>query len=557
MSAVSAAAAAAACTRSGAVGGGGTASPTNAPGLLPPTDAMVDLACGLPSRWIRRTARGYFPGRSAELQILPKAPNFVGDGLPHVGPWDYTSVVPMLWYGPGFIKPVGTLEQHATVADIAPTWARLLGVDLPSAEGRPLTDILIPAEQRASAPRLIVTLIWDGAGRNVLDQWPGQWPNLRSLIPDGAWIDGAEVGSSPTSTAQIHATIGTGVFPRVHGVVGHSLRIDGQIVKPWKRGPEIMLRPTLADRYAEATDRQSLTGMLATVSIHLGMLGHGADWRGNAKPPVVLREAANAETLGAEGATWNLPETLKQWYRLPPYANDLPPLATYFDALDGVDGSGDGLWRGHGLDDEVLEGGFESPARIPYQTRLVEELVAREGFGADDVPDLLYLNYKVIDMVGHIWSMNSAEMRDSVRVQDEYLPVLIEILNRHVGEGRWAMVLTADHGSTPNPRASGAFQISSGKLAQAINETFGGSDGTPVVQQVKQTEVFIDLEQLARRRATLRDVAELVMQLTQGDLLSEGVSIVTDPKTTAFEASFPSDIIPSLPCSAEAPEAQA
>jgi hypothetical protein len=503
---------------------------------------------------MRRIARGYYPGRTAELQILPKAPNYVGDGLPHVGPWDYTTVVPMFWYGPGFIKPVGVLEQHATVADIAPTWARLLGVDLPTPEGRPLTDVLVPADRRRGAPRLVVTLIWDGAGRNVLDEWSDQWPNLRSLIPQGAWIDAAEVGSSPTSTAQIHATIGTGVFPRVHGVVGHDFRIDGQIVSPWKTGPDIMLRPTLADRYAEATDRRSITGMLATVAIHLGMLGKGAAWRGNDKPPVVLREAANAETLGAEGPAWNLPDTLQQWYRFPPYANQLPALATYFDALDRHDGTADGLWRGNGLDDEVLEGGFESPARIPYQTRLVEEFIAREGFGADDVPDLLYLNYKVIDMVGHIWSMNSAEMRDTVRTQDEYLPVLIDILNHRVGEGRWAMVMTSDHGSTPNPEVSGAFQISSGKLAQAINDTFGGPD-LPVVEQVKQTEIFIDEEQLAKGGATLGDVAEVVLSLTQDDLTSPGVSNVTDPRAPVFEAAFPSEIIPSLPCSAEILEA--
>ena len=38
----------------------------------------------------------------------------------------------------------------------------------------------------------------------------------------------------------------------------------------------------------------------------------------------------------------------------------------------------------------------------------------REGFGADDVPDLLYINYKLVDEIGHLYSMNAAEMRDAV-----------------------------------------------------------------------------------------------------------------------------------------------
>lgn len=518
--------------------------------MLAPNDPMVEMVCGLPPRVIRRISRGYHPERSGELQLLPEAPNFVGDGLPHVGPWDYTSRVPMLWYGPGYIKPLGVVDQHATSADISPTWARLLGVDFPTPNGRPLTDVLVPASERRAAPRLIVTLVWDGAGRNVLEQWPEAWPNLRSLIPQGAWIEDAEVGSSPTSSAQIHATIGTGVFPRIHGVVGHSLRIDDRLVSPWARGPGILLRPTLADLYAEAMDDRAATGMVGTVSIQLGMLGKGSAWRGNASPLAVLRAAPDAETLGAEGPAWNLPDLLRQWYRFPEYANLLPALATYFAELDGRDGIADGRWRGHGLDDEVIEGGFQTPARIPYQTRLVEEILSRESFGKDDVPDLLYLNYKVIDQVGHIFSMNSGEMRDTLTTQDAYLPVLIDILDRNVGEGRWAMLVTADHGSTPNPQVSGAFQISSSRLGQAINETFGAG-GAPVVEQVKQTELFIDEERLAEGGATLKDMATFVMTLTQSDLESPGVSSVSDPRAPAFEAAFPSEIIPSLPCATE------
>jgi hypothetical protein len=45
------------------------------------------------------------------------------------------------------------------------------------------------------------------------------------------------------------------------------------------------------------------------------------------------------------------------------------------------------------------------------------------------------------------------------------------------------------------------------------------------------------------------------LSLTQDDLTSPGVSNVTDPRAPVFEAAFPSEIIPSLPCSAEILEA--
>lgn len=521
-------------------------SPTAAPTV---TTRMQEVACGLPAPWILRIARGYHPERSAELQILPREPNFVGAGLPHVGPWTYTSHVPMFWYGPGHIEPSGRVQRAATLADIAPTEAAMVGLDLPTPDGKPLTEALVPEGQRTGPPKLIVTVIWDGAGRQVLDEWRGAWPNLRSLIPEGTWYEEAFAGSSPTSSAQGHGIIGTGTFPRTHGLVGHSIRIGDRIVPPWRTGPELLLRPALADLWVQETQGRAKAGLLGTVGIQLGMLGHGSAWEGNPKPLVVLREAPNAATLGAEGTRWNLPEHFHEFYRFPAYANDLPELAGYFPDMDRRDGQADGTWRGHALDDEVIQGGFQTPARIPYQTRLLEEVIEREGFGADEVTDLLFVNYKLIDQLGHIFSMNSEEMMDAVAVQDEHLPALIDILDRLVGEGEWAMVITADHGSTPSPEVSGAFQISATELHQRLQEAFDGDDDDrPVVQQVKQTEIFVDMEELAEHGGTLEEMADFVMDLRQEDTAIPDVSNVSDPSARVFQAAFPAEIIPGLPC---------
>jgi hypothetical protein len=61
--------------------GGSTGTPELASGDL------AELACSLPHEWLLRTWRGNRDDRSAELQILTIEPNFVGAGLPHVGPW--------------------------------------------------------------------------------------------------------------------------------------------------------------------------------------------------------------------------------------------------------------------------------------------------------------------------------------------------------------------------------------------------------------------------------------------------------------------------------------
>ena len=138
------------------------------------------------------------------------------------------------------------------------------------------------------------------------------------------------------------------------------------------------------------------------------------------------------------------------------YANDVSSIEGFARQLDQEDGKLDGLWRDNSI--EQLRSGFDTPARTPYQTQLIEAIVKRERFGKDDVPDLLYLNYKAIDGVGHAFGLDSVEMQDSVRYQDDALRELVAFLNDQVGEGEWVMALTADHGAQSPPTSRAASQ---------------------------------------------------------------------------------------------------
>src|SRR5437867_92949 len=212
--------------------------PTQAP-AEPQAGSLAAAACNLPHIWLLRQWRGYDPGRSPDLIMLPYPPNYIGSGYPHVGPWDYLERVPLLLYGPGYVKPVGVIKRDVTAADWAPTQAELLHFSHTFPDGHPLTDALVPATQRVVPPKLIVTVVWDAGGRDVLSAWPNSWPHIKSLIPKGAWYDNANMGSAPTSTAQGHATIGTGAFPNKNGIIGNHVRINGHITGPWRKGPNL------------------------------------------------------------------------------------------------------------------------------------------------------------------------------------------------------------------------------------------------------------------------------------------------------------------------------
>jgi hypothetical protein len=512
---------------------------------------LVATTCALPHEYLLRTWRGNRADRSPELQFLPHEPDFIDQGLPHVGPWPYAQDVPLFWYGPGHVAATGVVDRPVTVAGIAPTQGKILRFPFRTLDGQPMDEALLPD---ADPPKLLVTVVWDAGGRNVLARWPKDWSYLRSLIPRGTWYDDATVGSTPTSTAQIHATIGTGDFPDHHGIVGHRLRIGPELNTPWVQGPAYLIEPTLADRYDEAMDNKPIVGELGTVSIHLGMLGHGSMWGGGDRDIAIAREALNATTLGAEGFEWNLPGPLQPYFRFPTYLNDIPGFDEDVRAVDAADGRQDGKWRTNDIDQ--LLGGFDTPARIPYQTRVLETLIEREGFGKDDTPDLLFVNYKMIDYVSHVWTVNSPEMSDSVKAQDDALRELVRFLNEQVGQGEWAMVLTADHGSIPDPRVSGALRISAPKFQDLIAQRFDtDGDDTDIIELLQPTALFIDMDELEQNGVTLEDLAHYILSLTKGQV---AIPAAPPPPGTedepAFEAAFPSSYLTQLPCLPEARE---
>ncbi len=511
---------------------------------------MQAVACSIPHEWLLRTWRGYRPDRSGQIVMLPNEYDFVGSGLPHVGPWPYVNDVPLFWYGPGHVAARGVVNRPVTVAGIAPTEARFLHFDqFHAPDGIPMDEAILPGQQ---PPKLIVTMVWDAGGMDVLDTCKDAWPYLRSLIPRGTWYSHATVGSSPTSTAQIHATIGTGAFPDRHGIVGHRLTIGDRITTPWADGPAYLLEPTLADIYDRAMGNKPIVGELATVSIHLGMLGHGAMWGGGDKDIAVTREVANAATLGAETFQWNLSPLLQQYFRFPSYVNSVPGFQQDVRAVDAADGRIDGKWRGNDIA-QLLQG-FDTPARIPYETRVLETIIEREGFGADNVPDLLYVNYKEIDYISHVWSMNSLEMRDAVVAQDRALEEFIAFLDRTVGKDNYVLLLTADHGAMISPKVSGGFQISPTPIAQGINAAFDHvDDGTPLVELVQPTQLFINMQELRKNGATLAQIAQWIMGLTKGQTAGAGVYVPpSEANQKVFQAAFPSSIMRTLPCLPEA-----
>jgi arylsulfatase A-like enzyme len=547
---------AAACTSSGADpvpsdgGGNPTGGGTTAP-RDPVPGAIAKAACAMPHEYLVRVWRGVEPNRSGQILLVPQEPNFLGSNFPHSGPWDYLQDVPLFWYGPGVVPALGAVDRPTTIADIAPTQAELLGFDFPQVDGRALPEI----EGPATPPRLIVTLVWDAGGISVLEEFPDDWPELRSLIPEGVWYSNADVGSSPSITPATHATIGTGQFPMRTGQVDAEFLLGEDLVRAGQLGPVLMMEPTLGDLYDRAMGNEPLVGNLSSVTWHLNMTSHGALWGGGDEDIAVLRTPLEADNEGAEGSIWNLQGKNEPYFTFPRYVNDLPPLSSYTEEVDREDGALDGKWRDNSI--EQYERGWATPARIPYQERMIEEVITREGFGADDVPDLLFINYKAIDHVSHIWSVNSPEMQDTLRWQDAALGRFVGFLDREVGKGNYVLVLTADHGAQFDPEVSGAFQVTPGQLEGDLLAAFPTTvQGTPVIQAVRTSQIFVNEDAMRASGYRLQQIAQFILDYTKAQGAPGGPAGVPESERgdEVFAAAIPTPMLADLKCLPEASE---
>jgi hypothetical protein len=499
--------------------------------------------CNLPGRYLELIQRGDYRTRSPELALVPRAPNYFGSFslTSHSGPWRYLQNVPLVLYGPGFIRARGELDlrREVTSADLAPTLAELLEVDWPGGRpGAPITEALVPASRQPGRPRLVLVVVWDGGGWNVLKHWPGHWPFLRSLMHRGTSVENVAVGSSPSVTPAIHATIGTGAWPDQHGIVDLQLRDQERVIGAFQgENPAHLKLTTLADIYDPTTGNAAKVGMLAERNWHMGMVGHGAQVPGGDRDIMVLGNGIEEDLY-----------TNEKWFTLPDYLDEVAGLDGDVRIIDLEDGRLDETWSSRAILGD-LEKLRLSPVQTLYQTRQLTTLLAREEFGLDDVPDLFYTNFKQIDLAGHLYNLASPEMGSSLEHADASLERLAAWLNGYVGRGRWVIAMTADHGQGPDARAAGAWPINKEELEADAAAHFAVKPGD-LFQKTRITGFWLNLQGMRSHGITVDALANWLSGYRLRANVSSGREIPSgygDRSTEKlFSAVFPYSIVPEI-----------
>ncbi|MGH9200441.1 MAG: alkaline phosphatase family protein, partial [Vicinamibacterales bacterium] len=233
-------------------------------------------------RFLELFARGYFPGRSGQIFVVPREGDIITRrdplyGFMHGSPWPYDSRIPVLFHGPPFIRQ-GQSNSPVTQQDIVPTLAAVLGIPPPSTViGHPLRAALPTS---AGRPRVIALFVFDAMRVDYFDRYAEVMPTLTRLRKEGAWFPHAQINYLPTVTSVGHATVGTGTDPRIHGQSSNYLfnRITGKPQEAYDNlDPRELLALTLADLWNLETDgRAVIIGQGGAIRATAGLVGHGA-----------------------------------------------------------------------------------------------------------------------------------------------------------------------------------------------------------------------------------------------------------------------------------------
>jgi predicted AlkP superfamily pyrophosphatase or phosphodiesterase len=536
------------------------------PPLVPAgAPTLDDMAAEVGGPVMRLLYNGHVAGRSGELLLVSKPNNFVNRlssedfeslagkspvlASSHPNPWNYLTRVPIIMYGSGHMPAGVQTDLPVDIASIAATYGDALGVDG--------FDSRAPRLQGFDAdhpPRLILTIVIDGGGWNTLRYHPASHPHIDALSAGGLTYTNATVGSAPAVTGALHATFGAGSYPRHHGLPGNVMRYpDGGVGDVFldEGDPRYLKSPTVSELWDEQNDNRPLVGTVSYESWHLGMIGHGAQRPKGDRDIGVLWDTG--EDQGAEEGWW----INEDFYTLPPYlANtDFDRLERYEAALDARDGLRDGTWFGHttgapaldqqdGEQDETFFGRPlnevaepltrpGTPAFARFTGDAVVQVLRREGFGRDNITDLLWVEMKMPDFAGHIYNVVSPEEGDVLREVDRQIGRFKEQLDRLVGRGNYVIVISADHGQQPLPEVTGGWRIDLIEIERDIELRFG-----PVVEQATPADLFIDTEALERSGHSLEQIARYLATYTIGDSIPRDVPLDVVPEARLDDRVF-------------------
>ncbi len=383
--------------------------------------------------------------------------------------------------------------------------------------------LLAAAPQAQTPPRLLVVLVVDQMRADYLTRFRDTWTaGLRLLLEQGAVFDNTAYPYLSTWTCAGHATVGTGTFPRTHGMItnrwwrrderrtaectddAEAPAVTYGRASRTANSAKLLLVPTLADELRAQKPGARVVAVSLKSRSAISLAGHAGDavtWfddvagsfvtsRAFAQAPVpaVQRFVARDPYEADENRDWTLRDAATSYAARDAGAGERPPApwtSLFPHRLQGQ----------KPLDPQFFDIWQTSPFADAYLGRMAAALVDDLALGQRDATDFLAVGFSALDEVGHDFGPSSREVDDTLRRLDATIGALIAHLDQRVGRDRYVLALTADHGVAPIAQPGQGGRVFTEDVRDRIEATlrdrFGPRDDGPFVEAINEPYVYL------------------------------------------------------------------
>lgn len=340
------------------------------------------------------------------------------------------------------------------------------------------------AQPKPAGPKLMVVISVDQFCQDYLIRFQDNFPAdpseslFRNVLNNGAWYPNCHHAHAITITAPGHSVQLTGTYPGSTGVIENDWfdRTTGKtrycvsdptvevvgipVGKPMS--PRVLLVDTVGDRLKLANSAAKVFGVAIKDRASILMSGHRADgayWMEKNQwvtstyyrkdLPGYFRNLNEGKAIDQyRGKTWELLLPLAKYHN-----SQFPDDSVHENPPSGWTAAFPHMLANVGEKDADKFGNHVlfSPFGNDYTLLAARTIIENEKLGADDVPDLLTINFSSNDYVGHAFGPLSFEAEDITYRTDRQLAEFVKYLDKQVGAGNWTLALTADHGVAPIP----------------------------------------------------------------------------------------------------------
>jgi predicted AlkP superfamily pyrophosphatase or phosphodiesterase len=226
----------------------------------------------------------------------------------------------------------------------------------------------------------------------------------------------------------------------------------------------------------------------------------------------------------ADGAYWL--NNNAQWITSSYYLDSLPKWVAKFEnespAISYMDKNWSGTHFDYNLKKMVDEKGISAIKATPrgndFTFDFAKKIIENESVGKDIHTDLMVISFSSTDYVGHKFGPDAEEVKSTYVALDKTIGRLFDFLDDQVGENKYLIMLTSDHGAGTSPSVITEKKLKGGnfnstKVKNRLDSVLTSSFGIEgIVARYANMQFYINYDLIDSLKLKYKDIYKTVKE---------------------------------------------